>query len=454
MHVSVPRVLAVLVPALSLAFAAACSDSGNPADSTATSTADITGTLAVNAGWATPITLPVTPMAVPEHTIVDPSFDALPGARALFGIDDSSPGNPHSYQIEVPDNWNGDVVYFAHGFRGNTTELSVGPPPIREHLIENGYAWAASSYSQNGYRPGIGAQDTARLIPIFQELVGEPEHSYIYGQSMGGNVVTVSLESPETRTAYDGALTECGAMTGTGIVDYFLSWGAIAGYLSDTNLTTAATDAGEFVVTLRDKVNPTLGSPDDPTEEGGAFASAIEHLTGGPRPYFDEGLAANYENNFLVLFGAIVSPAPSNAVAQNADTEYEVDEGLAVTTSELNENITRVQSNPEFQDRELYPEFAPSTGDIAVPLLTIHNTGDLFVPIHLEQEYRRLVDDAGASDLITQRAIQRPGHCAFTGAERIAAFTDLVEWVEDDTKPAGEDLLGDLTDAGAAFTLD
>ncbi len=431
--------------------AAACSGSGS---SSSTPTPEPTPTPAFNADWATPITLPVTPVAVSEHTIADPAFDPLPGARALFGIDDTAPGNSHSYQIEIPEIWNGDVVYFAHGFRGNTTELTVGPPPIREHLIDNGYAWAASSYSQNGYRPGIGAQDTARLIPIFERLVAAPERSYIYGQSMGGNVVTVSLESPDTRTAYDGALTECGAMTGTGIVDYFLSWGAIAGYLSDTNLTASATDAGEFVLTLRDKVNPTLGSPADPTPKGVAFASAIENLTGGPRPLFDEGFAANYESNFIVLFGAIVAPAPSNAVAQNADTEYEVDEGLAVTSTDLNENITRVQPNADFQDRELYPEFAPSTGDIAVPLLTIHNTGDLFVPIHLEQKYRRLVDDAGASDLLTQRAIQRPGHCNFTATERIAAFTDLVAWVEGDIKPAGEDLLGDLTTAGATFTLE
>ncbi len=443
-------VLAFAATTAAVVFGCGRSDSGG----LRTTPGAVTGspTPAVNADWATPLTLPVTPVAPPEYTVADPAFEALPGARAIFGVDDTSNGAPHSYQIEVPDDWNGDVVYFAHGLRGNTNTLSVGPPPIRDFLIQHGYAWGASSYSQNGYRPGIGAQDTARLIPLFERLVGVPKHGYLYGQSMGGNVVTVSLESAETRAVYDGALSECGAMTGTGIVDYFLSWGALAGFLTDSNLPSSATDAGVFVLTLRDKVKPTLGSADQLSPKGLAFASAIEHLTGGPRPMFDEGFTANYDNNFLVLFGAIVAPAPSNAVAQNADTVYEVDDGLAVTTDDLNRGITRVQANPEFQDRERYPEFAPSTGDIAVPLLTIHGTGDLFVPIHLEQQYRRLVDAAGAGELLVQRAVQRPGHCIFTAEERQRAFTDLVAWVGSGTAPAGEDLLGDLTAAGRDFT--
>src|SRR5262249_20834248 len=155
--------------------------------------------------------LPVTPVAGDYHT-VDPKFDALAGARAVYGTEDHAAGGQEAYQIEVPDQWNGDVVFFAHGFRGSVPELTVSMPPIREYLIEHGYAWAASSYSENGYDPGIGARDTKNLRDNFARLAGvaEPKHSYIYGQSMGGNVVTVSLG--EYPTLYDGALAECGAL--------------------------------------------------------------------------------------------------------------------------------------------------------------------------------------------------------------------------------------------------
>lgn len=54
-----------------------------------------------------------------------------------------------AYRIEVPRNWNGKLVMYAHGYAGTGPDLRVTTPSIRRHLIENGYAWAASSYSKN-----------------------------------------------------------------------------------------------------------------------------------------------------------------------------------------------------------------------------------------------------------------------------------------------------------------
>ena len=426
----------------------------------ADTTARATGSTTADArgGWATPQMLAVTPVAGTYHT-VDPKFDALSGARAVYGVEDHAAGGQEAYQIEVPDNWNGDVVFFAHGFRGSVPELTVSMPPIREYLIAHGYAWAASSYSENGYDPGIGARDTKNLRENFARLAGaaEPKHAYIYGQSMGGNVVTVSLA--EYPTLYDGALAECGALSGQGIVDYFLSWGALAGYFSGTELTKATPDAGEFINLLRSKVVPALGTkPESLTKKGLAFESAIQHLTGGPRPYFDEGFAANYLFNYLILANAVTAPGPANVVAQNADTVYGIDDQYGVTAEELNRDVARVSSNQAYLVENPpgqigpYPEYGPVNGAIQRPLLTLHGTGDLFVPISMEQQYRAAVDAAAKGDLLVQRAVRRAGHCTFTEEERERAFEDVVAWVTTGAKPAGEDLSGDLSDAGRAFT--
>jgi pimeloyl-ACP methyl ester carboxylesterase len=424
-----------------LLIAAACSSGGStPAGAGGAATQ----TSAAANGWATPITLPVTPVAPAWHT-VEPKLDALDGARTIVGTYDGG-----AYEIEVPDAWNGDVVYFAHGFRGGGTDLTVSQPPIREQLIDQGYAWAASSYSANGYAPGVGAADTYALRDVFTQKVGAPKHSYLYGQSMGGNVATVSLE--RYPTAYDGALAECGALSGQGIVDYFLSWGALAGYFSGTEIAGVTTDAGSLGQTLRNKVGPVLGSPNNLTDKGKAFASAIEQMTGGPRPFFKEGFGANYILNFLILVQAVAAPGAANAVAQNAGTQYAVAPAFGIDNDVLNRAVERVQANPLYQDQSKYPEFGAPTGKIQRPMLTLHGTGDLFVPISMEQIYRRAVDAAGAGDLLVQRAIRRPGHCTFTNEERVSAFDDLVAWVTQGKKPAGEDLSGDLSGAGKTFT--
>lgn len=44
------------------------------------------------------------------------------------------------YRVEVPKNWNGMLVMYAHGYGGTGPTVNVSDPPIREHLIRNGYA--------------------------------------------------------------------------------------------------------------------------------------------------------------------------------------------------------------------------------------------------------------------------------------------------------------------------
>ncbi len=42
---------------------------------------------------------------------------------------------------QIPDNWNGDLLIYAHGFRGEGPELTVDPPPSYQFLTDEGYAW-------------------------------------------------------------------------------------------------------------------------------------------------------------------------------------------------------------------------------------------------------------------------------------------------------------------------
>ena len=108
-------------------------------------------------------------------TANDPSFTALAGSKAAFGQIDRA-----AYQIEMPDAWNGELVLYAHGFAGFGTEVAVQTPPaaLRRYMIGNGFAWAASSYGENGYVPGVGADDTLALKDVFVQKYGDPKRTY------------------------------------------------------------------------------------------------------------------------------------------------------------------------------------------------------------------------------------------------------------------------------------
>ena len=82
----------------------------------------------------------------------------------------------------------------------------------------------------------------------------------------------------------------------------------------------------------------------------------------------------------------------------------------------------------------------------------MHGTGDLFVPIFLQQVLKRAVAATGNEKLLAQRIYRIAGHCGFSQTEQIRAFDDLVKWVRQGTKPHGDEVEGDLSNAGMTFT--
>ncbi|HXH21100.1 MAG TPA: alpha/beta hydrolase [Dehalococcoidia bacterium] len=375
-----------------------------------------------------------------QWVIPDPSFTPLAGARALSGTYSGG-----AYRIEVPSNWNGELVLYAHGFRGSPPELTVSNPPIRSHLIENGYAWAASSYRNNGYVPGVGAQDTLALKDLFTRLVGRPSRTYLYGTSMGGHVAMISAEFyPE---AYDGILSECGVVAGYELFDFFTASAAAAEFLTGSDYRTGGSAETARIVSR-------LGTVAAPTQAGRQLASVMINISGGPRPFAIEGLAQFRDTDIGAGATALFDPtaSPVAMAATNSATNYTIAPGLGLTNAQLG-GIRRKAADPSFRNRSgPYAELAPFTGEIRVPVMQIKTTGDLFVPIVLEQRYLEIAKQAGTSHLLVQRAIRAAGHCTFMNAEQVRAFDDLVRWVKYGIKPEGDDLSGDLRDVGRKFT--
>ncbi|MFN0146148.1 MAG: hypothetical protein ACKVT1_06535, partial [Dehalococcoidia bacterium] len=355
-------------------------------------------------------------------TIRPPDFEPLPGAKASFGTIGKA-----AYRIEMPGTWNGDLVLYAHGVRLTGTEVYVSNPlgPLRQLFIDGGYAWAASSYSENFYVPGIGADETVALLARFEADFGKPRRVYLVGESMGGNVIALLLEHfPEK---FDGALAVCGALGGEEQLDYLVSWAMAAEFTSGVTIPIGGGQA--VAVALVSRLAPALGSPSQPTASGRQFESIIRNLTGGPRPFFAEGFAAQFQANFGLLALDPDRRTLPVAAATNEGAVYDVDEALGLTDAEVNTGVRRLPADPAARDAAAHPDAVPTSGRIDDPLLTLHNTGDLFVPITHQTSYRQKVEAAGKGDLLVQRAIRAAGHCQFSDAEYTAAWNDLTAWV-------------------------
>jgi pimeloyl-ACP methyl ester carboxylesterase len=389
----------------------------------------------------------LTPVPCPtqEWQLGDAAFDALPGAKVHFGKYDGG-----LYRIEIPDNWNGDLVLFAHGFvtnaGSNGSMLRVGVHRFREHVVKEGYAWAASSYRCNGYVPGQGLLDTIALVDLFKQSNGgrAPTRTYLTGESMGGHITLLGMQ--EFPTMFAGGLAMCPA--GSELFDFFAASSAAAEVI--TGLQFHADTVQQDIA----KMTEMLGKPPEYTEKGRQLASVEIQITGGPRPFAMEGLASRFLANAMTSQGALLgSTTPQNRAVDTAHIKYSVADGVGVSASALNTNARRKTGDPEFRGANSpYEEVAPFDGKIQRPVMTMHGTGDLFVPIFLEQSLKHAVKAAGNEKLLAQRIYRIGAHCQFSQPEMTSAFDDLVAWVKTGTKPAGDDVDGDLTNAGMTFT--
>src|SRR5439155_6529209 len=198
------------------------------------------------------------------------------------------------YLINVPPDWNGGLVMFAHGYQGEGAGKGmVRGSPLDQHLTERGYAWAASGYRAWGYRPDWFLLDLLALKAHFINRFGSPRWTIVHGQSMGGHVAISSLElHPET---YQGALIECGVIDGVGIVDWLYAYTAAAQYFSELPL--LDTPRPEFDRLVYSKWLGVMGEPGNYTERGRRFDSVVKYLAGGDLPLRLEGLALRYVQN-------------------------------------------------------------------------------------------------------------------------------------------------------------
>lgn len=386
--------------------------------------------------------------APPFYNIVNPAFTALSGATAYYGTYSGG-----AYRMEVPSSWNGGLVLWAHGFRGYSPNLSTEFPPERAELLARGYAWASSSYRANGYVPGFGARDTLALKDRFSQIVGTPTQTIIAGGSLGGNVVSLSLE--QAPGEYDGGLALCGALTGVEILDYFAAtWPAVAGFVTGVSVPDPQTATPQELMDALDDAHAALGTVGSYTTEGDQFKNIIINYTGGPRPLSSEGFDDWYEFSFLLLDVGLnaqaknVPAAINQNVAENEDAVYHIDNGLGLTDQEINDGVLRISADDQLRADSEFEEFVPMTGQLSTPLMALHTTADYFVPIGVEVSYLDKVQTAGMEDLLVQRAYIETGHCAFDSPDVLEAFDDLVEWIDTDVKPWGDDLSGDLSGVG------
>ena len=385
-----------------------------------------------------------------EQTAVAPTEPNMSASRALTN---SSPlwsnqitgviADGADYGIFVPTNWNGDVVFYAHGILPPLAPVSLPGPSdwdnagdLRDALGAAGYAVAYSSYSENGYAIKDGIQRTHQLRGIFVSKVGKPRRSFLIGHSLGSQVVQALAETYPDQ--YNGALAMCGVLGGTRLqTDYIAHVRTMFDLFYPGVLPGSTLEMPVVVADVTNQIqNPVIGAVlANPTGFQLIAFSKQTQLAGNNTTELLTSLvnALAYQ---AIGVNDLLARTHGHALFDNSSTVYASAIPALIPDAAydpVNAAIRRYTATPDavaWLDHNYEP-----TGNLQIPMLTVHKTRDRLVPYRHELEYQARVAAAGSSAKLAQRSQDAFGHCDFDASYMLSNFHDLVQWVDTGVKP-------------------
>jgi hypothetical protein len=369
------------------------------------------------------------------------------------------------YQIEVPRRWNGMLVLYARGERDPAAAPTVQPPPLREHLVRQGYAWAATGYGAGGYDAGAALEDVNALALAFARIAADngrrldaPARRVIVGQAMGGHVAAAALERGlagrlRHRVGYDGALPMCAPLADRALFDGHAAVLAAALHLAgEPAQAWPPADWPDLERRLHARffeAFPGRTADGVLTADGERLRAIVTQLSGGVRPGADLAftLASARGGQTPEVWRAFggegaLGAALASGIADTRGIVYRVP-GDAQASAALNRDVHRYAASsaaeaPRSGGIGVVP---PLEGRIDAPMVTLHALGDGYAWFGHQQQYRRRAEAAGQSRRLVQRAVRGVGHCDFTRTEQTDAFDALMGWVLEGRRPEGDEVL-------------
>jgi pimeloyl-ACP methyl ester carboxylesterase len=391
---------------------------------------------------------------------------AAAGTQRFEGVLNDAP-----YKILVPDNWNGELLMYAHGY-GYTERLDmsnwfnysyadaapdtyIAPNGLKmeEILLGRGYALAGTAFRGIGYQVKDGMHDLISLAGLFSDLAGKPSRTILIGYSMGG---LMALKSAESVPIYDGIIAACAVSSGaskstdlTGAFamgyDVLFGWPPAWGKWYDVR-----NDIDFFT-----DVYPVLLAQLDPTSvdffENIAKFEFLRVVLDSPFEGFYQGPTWVGTRMFFItqVMGELESKA-KGPVVQNADHVYLLSDGdrdylktflgftdpqIDFLLGEMNARTTVTAGKPQ---RHYLAKYADITGDLRRPVVSIHSVYDGIANIASEGLLRDAVAAANKEGMLVQAFTDGVYHCGFSSDQLLSAIDAMEYWLDEGKKPGPE----------------
>lgn len=359
------------------------------------------------------------------------------------------------YRIAVPAGWrDGDpLVMYQHGLDFAPTRETPGLGPLRDLMLEQGYAIAASSFRQRGWALFHAIADNRDLLEVFEREIGHPGEMLPFGGSMGGLIALRLAEArgfPPVRGVYALCPAAAGARLWDAAIDLRLAFDTVCEGAGADDLPLGsspldwALDLDDIPLDLGDlgdqarvlaalvALNRCTGVNLPPALRNDAMQERLDELMQFARLSDEDFLVTQVAYAVFVLSELVRSP---DALAgANPFTTAGVDYG---DLPDIDAGIRRIVADPRAADLlHRVSDFGGDIGDAKV--LSMHTSRDELVVAANQEFIRRVVPPQQLVSAIVMEDVS--SHCGFSEAEGLAGWQALRDWIDGAPQPGVADL--------------
>ena len=338
----------------------------------------------------------------------------------------------------LPVTWNGDLLVYAHGYVAADRPVEIPEDQmvlnglaVDQEITKQGYAFATTSYYTNGLAVLPALSDLLDLVHIFTTTRGIPNHIYLVGVSEGGLITTLSIERhPDV---YDGGLAMCGPYGSfLGQTGHFGDFRVVFDYFFPELMPVSPMTIPEsFKQTWEDGYFADVIEPVVTSQENVTAVNQLLTVTGvspySHHPPTNTEIVTSVIENLLWYNVFATEDAKAKLGGRPYDNQHRWYSG-SNDDAALNAGVERFSADPEVL--ETASEYYETSGELSVPLVTLHTTGDPVVPYWHATRYRGKTLVADNIALHQHLPVVRHGHCSFQFGEVFAAFDYLTTLVE------------------------
>ncbi len=360
------------------------------------------------------------PIHAANNILVSGSSPAI-APTAGSCVNGTLPGGALSRMCIPAAGWNGSLVVYAHGYVAPDAPLAIPSlqlpdgTDIADAVQQRGYAFATTSYHQNGLAVLEGIEDIRELIAAFPAVAhAEPLHTYVVGVSEGGLVSTLLVE--RYPSIVSGGIAACGPIADfQQQLDYVADARVLFDYFFPNILPGSAINIPSEVrnnwqTTYIENIRQALANNPHAT----AQLLNVAHIAPGEPVALNSIIDVLWYNVFATNDATLKLGGNPYGNMARVYSGSDDDTALNAHVVRFTADATALATVGEYQ----------TSGDLTLPLVTMHTTGDQIVPFVQASMYAAK-QHTGTTGRFVLLPVSRYGHCNFTTGEVLSAFDQL-----------------------------